>query len=313
MLPNLLLLILSIALILFGADRLTEGASVVSRRMGVSEMVVGLTVVSFGTSMPEFVVSMTGALTGASDISVGNIIGSNLFNALVIVGCSALACPIAISNPTVRRDMPFALLSTLLLVVLISDTMLTDTQDNLLTRLDGFILMLAFALFMLLMFVDKTDEEETAMLTMPLWGACLWIVVGLACLVLGGELFVDNATALAREWGVSEMFIGLTIAAGGTSLPELATSIVAARKGHSAMAIGNVVGSNVFNILFILGACSLVSPLSVNSVSVVDIALLVFSMVALWIFATSDLRISRTEGLTLILIYVGYVGYRIFI
>ncbi|MCF0183238.1 MAG: calcium/sodium antiporter [Bacteroidaceae bacterium] len=312
MLPNLLLLILSIALILFGADRLTEGASVVSRRMGVSEMVVGLTVVSFGTSMPEFVVSMTGALTGASDISVGNIIGSNLFNALVIVGCSALACPIAIGNPTVRRDMPFALASTLLLVVFISDTMLTDSQDNLLSRLDGFILLLAFAIFMILMFVNKGDDEETAMPATPLWGACLWIVVGLAGLVLGGELFVGNATALAREWGVSEMFIGLTIAAGGTSLPELATSIVAARKGHSAMAIGNVVGSNVFNILFILGACSLVSPLTVNSVSAVDLGLLVFSMVALWIFAASDRRISRTEGLTLMLIYVAYIVYRIF-
>lgn len=296
------LLILGCGLILWGADRLTEGASSLARRMGMSEMVVGLTVVSFGTSLPEFVVSLFGTLTNASDISVGNIVGSNLFNTLMIVGCSALACPIVVSKSTVHRDIPFVLLSTAMLVVM--------SLDDSLGCMDGVLLLLAFVVFMCYTFfcspsVDNTADENVA----PLWLSMLWCMVGLVCLVFGGQMFVDNATKIALELGVSEFVVGMTIAAAGTSLPELATSVVAALKGHSAMAVGNVIGSNVFNILFVMGVCAGIAPLNVADLSVVNLAILIGSAVLFWLFARSKYVIERWEGAILAVGYVSYIIY----
>ena len=237
-----------IILVLWGADRLTEGAVAVAERMNVPQIVIGLTVVALGTSMPEFCVSLISALKGTPDLAVGNIVGSNIFNSLLIVGAAAMVMPMTILKSTVRKDIPFALVASTVLLMM--------CLDGNIGRLDAAIL---FALFIAFMYftLKQARSPETAEEPQPkkraLWLSVVWIVVGLACLIGGSNLFVDGATAVATQLGVSEAVIGLTIVAGGTSLPELATSVVSARKGNSGIAIGNVLGSNVFNILGILG------------------------------------------------------------
>lgn len=316
---TVVLLLVGIALVLLGADKLTDGATGLARRFNVTEMVIGLTVVAFGTSLPEFVTSFMSALKGSSAISIGNIVGSNTFNVLMIVGCSALVSPIVISKSTIHKDIPFAILATLSLIVVSLDAVLDGGQfENLISRTDGLMLLGLFAVFMFYTFSiarnkDGAGEQPQALQIAPMsYGRIfLYVILGLAGLVFGGNLFVDAATEIALSMGVSETVVGLTLVAAGTSLPELATSIVAARKGSSAIAIGNVVGSNIFNIFFVMGFCATVSPMPVGSISYFDLGLMLLSILILWCFSYTKRTIERWEGGVMVVVYLVYLAYLI--
>ena len=319
MIISFLFLILGVVLVLFGADKLTDGATGLARRFNVSEMVIGLTVVAFGTSLPEFVTSFVSALKGSSEISIGNVIGSNIFNTLFIVGASAAVCPILIGKSTIQKDIPFGILASLVLIVMSMDIFLDGALSNMLSRADGLVLLGFFAVFMAYtMFMARNtttiaNEEETSEdKPMSYKQIFLYIILGLCGLVFGGDLFVDSACEIALSAGISETVVGLTIVAAGTSLPELATSIVAAKKGSSAIAIGNVVGSNIFNIFFVLGACATMSPMAVGGISYIDLSLLLFSVVLLWCFSYSKRKIERWEGVVMMLIFLIYIGYLVY-
>lgn len=311
---SFLYLILGIVLVLWGADKLTDGATGLARRFQVNDLVIGLTVVAFGTSLPEFVTSLFAALKGSSAISLGNVVGSNIFNTLVIVGLTALTRPIWVSRSTLTKDIPFALMSSLVFAVLCWDIWLDDAQFNEISRGDGLILLFFFVIFMYYTFsmarnkIDGTGASESVVpVMMPFWKISIYIVLGLLGLVFGGNLFVSGASDIAISLGVSESIVGLTLVAGGTSLPELATSIVAARKGNSAIAIGNVIGSNIFNVFFVLGVCAVISPMNAVSVSLTDVLILIFSMLLMWGFASTSRKISRWEGAVMTLLYVLYL------
>ena len=324
---NLLYIIIGVALVLWGADRLTEGASSLARGMRVPEIIIGLTIVAAGTSAPELFVSLVSALKGTADLAVGNVIGSNIFNTTLIVGCSALVAPMVVSKSTVRKDIPFAVVASLLLFVLCFDDMDSPhLWGNEITRSDGVILLIGFAGFMIYTFhtakkdgLMPTEEELEDNAEQPkdyshLLRNIFWIVVGLGCLIYGSNLFVDAATYVAHRFGVRQSVIGLTIVAGGTSLPELATSVVAAYKGRSAIAIGNVIGSNVFNILLILGTTAVISPLRIMGITIVDLMVLLVTIGFMWLFAFTKFYVSRREGAVLVgcfLLYMGWLFYLI--
>ena len=303
---NVFFVLIGIVLVLWGADRLTEGAVGLAERMKVSQLVIGLTVVAMGTSMPEFCVSLVSALKGTPDLAVGNIVGSNIFNALLIVGVAAMLAPMTILKTTVRKDIPFAVLASGALFLL--------CLDGNIGRVDAGFLLILFVFFMgVTLTTAKPDggAQTEAKKPMKPLVATAWLLVGLACLVLGSNLFVDGATTVAQAIGISDAVIGLTIVAGGTSLPELATSAVAARKGNSGIAIGNVLGSNVFNILLILGVTGVISPMNIQGISLVDLSVLFGSMMLLWLFSFTKYTITRLEGALLSSIYIIYVGYLI--
>ena len=329
MILNIILIIVGVVVVLWGADRMTDGAVGIAERLKVPQIVIGLTIVAMGTSMPEFCVSLVSALKGTADLAVGNVVGSNIFNAMLIVGCAAAVAPMTILPQTVRKDVPFALIASAALWVM--------CIDNSISRVDAALLFVAFLVFMYVT-LKKTPsatpaeasttstlaeesgerrEERNQSDALPqkkekgMWLSVGLVVLGLACLIIGSNIFVDNATALASAFGVSEAVIGLTVVAGGTSMPELATSIVAARKGNSGIAIGNVLGSNVFNILLILGGTGLIAPMTIKGITDVDLILLVVSMVMLWLFSYTKLRIERWEGLVLIVVFVGYMVWLI--
>ncbi len=310
-----ILLLIGLGLIVLGADWLVDGASSVARRMGVSEFVIGLTIVGFGTSCPELVVSLTGALEGNSAISLGNVVGSNIFNILFILGLTSVILPVSMTDKNRRRDIPICLAATTVLLLFgMTDALLGAGRSNMLSRWEGGILLLLFAGYMVFCF--KTDKdgatgESASQKTLPVWKAVGLIVAGLAGLVFGGELFVDNATELARSLGVSDKFIAVTILAGGTSLPELATCIVAAAKGKDLLALGNILGSNVFNALFILGTASVISPVSFDSMMLGDVVAFLSSAILLLIWAYSGRRnrIDRWEGAVMLLCFAAYYAY----
>ena len=312
MLLNALLIIVGIVLVLKGADLLTKGGADLARRMNVPELVVGLTIVAAGTSAPELFVSLVSALKGTPDLAVGNVVGSNIMNTLVIVGVTAMVAPMVISRQTVFKDMPFTVgASALLMVVALDGVHSLSLWGNTISRLDGVLLLLGFVAFMYYTFsMARKGEAEAVATKQPVsaWLCVVLMLVGLAMLVAGSELFVQSASSLAAALGVSESVIGLTIVAGGTSLPELATSIVAARKGQSAMAIGNVIGSNVFNILLILGLTATVCPMQIGGITMVDMAMMVVSVVVLWFFSYTKLTVARWEGAVLTAAYLAYLG-----
>ena len=303
MILNILFIVIGIVLVLWGADRLTDGAVAVAEKMKMPQIVIGLTIVAMGTSMPEFCVSLISALKGTSDLAVGNIVGSNIFNTLLIVGVSALVAPMSIMKTTVRKDIPFALVASALLLIM--------CLDGDISRIDAAILFVMFLIFMYITLrgakVQGTDVEEKEKKPMATWLSVVWILVGLACLIGGSNLFVDGATAVATKLGVSEAFIGLTIVAGGTSLPELATSVVSARKGNSGIAIGNVLGSNVFNILAILGLTGVISPMTLKGITMTDLSMMVISIILIWLFSFTKYKIERWEGAILTAVFVGYI------
>lgn len=318
MILNLLLIVLGVAMVLWGADRLTEGAAALARRMRVPEIVIGLTIVAAGTSAPELFVSLVSALKGTPDLAVGNVVGSNIFNCLLIVGCAAMVSPMTISRSTVRKDIPFGVVASLLLVLLAMDSFRSlSLSGNVLSRIDGLVLLVGFAVFMTYTFrvamkTDTSSMEASAQSAVNPWLSVAYVVIGLGCLVLGSNLFVESASSVARTLQVSEGVIGLTIVAGGTSLPELATSVVAARKGQSAIAIGNVIGSNVFNILLILGLTAVVCPMQISGITLVDLATMLTSILLVWGFSYTKLTVARWEGAVLTVLFLGYMGWLLY-
>ena len=309
MILNVLFILVGIVLVLWGADRLTDGAVAVAEKLKMPQIVIGLTIVAMGTSMPEFCVSLVSALKGTTDLAVGNIVGSNIFNTLLIVGVSAWVAPMTILKSTVRKDIPFALFASVILLIM--------CLDGNISRLDAGIL---FVLFLVFMYVTlkgaKTKDDDTTAKTesiednkkpMATWLSFVWIIVGLACLIGGSNLFVEGATKVAEHIGVSEAVIGLTIVAGGTSLPELATSVVSARKGNSGIAIGNVLGSNVFNILAILGVTGIITPMHLQGITMLDLSMMVFSTLLVWLFSFTKYKIARWEGIVLTIVFIGYM------
>lgn len=325
MLLNALWILVGVVLVLWGADRLTEGAVAVAERLRVPQIVIGLTIVALGTSMPELCVSVVSALKGTPDLAVGNVVGSNIFNALLIVGVAALVAPMTILRSTVFKDVPCALVASVVLLMMCQN-------DWVITRLDGAILFVFFLVFMRLTIKGATSaqpapqaaqgettqgqtaqeaaaDEASAKQPMKGWLAGLWMVVGLAALIGGSNLFVGGATEVARALNVSDAVIGLTIVAGGTSLPELATSVVAAKKGNSGIAIGNVLGSNVLNILFILGLTGMISPMHIEGITNVDLYMMLVSTILIWFFSFTKYTIERWEGAVLVLTFGGYMWY----
>ena len=309
MILNVLFILVGIVLVLWGADRLTDGAVAVAEKMKMPQIVIGLTIVAMGTRMPAFCVSLVSALKGTTDLAVGNIVGSNIFNTLLIVGVSAWVAPMTILKSTVRKDIPFTLFASVILLVM--------CLDGNISRLDAGIL---FVLFLVFMYVTlkgaktkdddstaKTDSIEDNKKPMATWLSIVWIIVGLACLIGGSNLFVEGATKVAEHIGVSEAVIGLTIVAGGTSLPELATSVVSARKGNSGIAIGNVLGSNVFNILAILGVTGVITPMHLQGITMLDLSMMVVSTLLVWLFSFTKYKIVRWEGIVLTIVFIGYM------
>lgn len=362
---NIVLLVLGVIIVLKGADWLTDGAVNIATRFGVSQMVIGLTIVAMGTSMPEFCVSMVSALKGTPDLAVGNVVGSNTLNTLLIVGCSALVAPIMVKRSSVKRDIPFAVVASLL--------MLLFCLDGAIGRVDAAVLFAGFCLFMFVTLkYAKTTEEHaatvatsgaamataaaastsvseapTSQTSVPeastsqssaseasvsqsyaseastsqtsapeasvasMLKAVVMLVVGLLCLIAGSNMFVDNASFVASSLGVSDAVIGLTIVAGGTSLPELATSMVSAKKGNSDIAIGNVIGSNVFNILMIIGITGLVKPMHIAGITTLDLIMMLASMLLMWFFCRTTYKVKRWEGAVLTIVYLAYLTWLI--
>lgn len=302
---QVLLLIFGIVVVLKSADWLTNGAVGLATKLGISQIVIGLTIIAIGTSMPEFFVSIVSAIKGTPDLAVGNIVGSNIFNVLLIVGVAATVAPIAIQRATVRRDIPIAIVASIMLTFMMLD-------DNI-SRIDALILFAAFIAFIWITLRnsknDANEKDASTEKVIPTWKSVLFIIFGLVGLVLGSNIFVDNASSLAHGWGISDAVIGLTIVAGGTSLPELATSAVAARKGDSGIAIGNVLGSNVFNILMILGLTGIISPMHIQNITYIDMAVMVISMALFWLFSFTKLRVERWEGCVLIACFLGYITW----
>ena len=317
MLLQFLFIVVGVALVLWGADRLTEGAASLARRLKVPEIIIGLTIVAAGTSAPELFVSVVSALNGTPDLAVGNVVGSNTMNAMLIVGVSAMVAPMVISRSTVSRDIPFSVAASVLLLLLCMDGMLCwSISGHMISRLDGIVMLMGFALFMAVALRQAlkshaAEQQEAEGGQMPVWRGLAYVLLGLLCLVVGSNLFVDAATKVAQQLGVSQGVIGLTIVAGGTSLPELATSVVAARKGQSAIAIGNVIGSNVFNILLILGLTALISPMQIGDITMVDLLMMLMSIALVWLFSATKLTIARWEGAVLTALYVAYLGWLI--
>jgi cation:H+ antiporter len=362
---NIVLLVLGVIIVLKGADWLTDGAVNIATRFGVSQMVIGLTIVAMGTSMPEFCVSMVSALKGTPDLAVGNVVGSNTLNTLLIVGCSALVAPIMVKRSSVKRDIPFAVVASLL--------MLLFCLDGAIGRVDAAVLFAGFCLFMFvtLKYAKTTEEHAATVATMgaamataaaasasvseastshtsapkastsqpsaseastsqssasesstsqpsapeasvaSMLKAVVMLVVGLLCLIAGSNMFVDNASFVASSLGVSDAVIGLTIVAGGTSLPELATSMVSAKKGNSDIAIGNVIGSNVFNILMIIGITGLVKPMHIAGITTLDLIMMLGSMLLMWFFCRTTYKVKRWEGAVLTIVYLAYLTWLI--
>ncbi|ODN30721.1 calcium/sodium antiporter [Fervidobacterium thailandense] len=307
---SLLLLIFGFVLVSYGADKLVEGASSLAKRLRVSDLLIGLTIVSFGTSAPELAVNIVSSLKGSSEISLGNVVGSNIFNLLGVVGTSALIKPVIVKHSTLRKEIPLSLIAALSLLALGSKS------TSIITRGDGVVLLLFFVIFLsYVLEMAKKDREMfdelavTKESNIPVWLSIIYIIGGLVGLSLGGRWIVNGAVEIARAFKVSEKFIGLTIVAIGTSIPELATSLVASIKGNDEIALGNAVGSNIFNIFFILGISALISPIQYNSALNADLWFLVAVTSVLIIFS-KDLRIQRLEGLGMI---IGYIGYTVFL
>ncbi len=301
----ILLLLLGLALIVFGADYLVDGSSSLARRLKVSEFVIGLTIVGFGTSAPEMVVSWLGAIQGNADISLGNILGSNIFNTLLILGLTAIILPIGITKTNKQQDIPMNIFVTALFIVF-------GLYDGIFSRLDGAIFLALFAAYVWLSFrTHDKSQEEVLETEMPVWQAIILVVGGLGALILGGRLFVNNATEIARMAGVSDKFIAITLLAGGTSLPELATCIVAAAKKKGALALGNIIGSNLFNLLLIVGGSALICPLSFSGLSLVDLGILALSAVALFTSAYIGRKneIDRLDGAIFVFVWLAYMTY----
>lgn len=308
-----LVIVLGFVILLLGAEGLVDGASSLAKRLGVSDLMIGLTIVAFGTSMPEFVVNMFSVANNATDLAITNILGSNIINTLVILGCSALVYPIAVQRNTIRFELPMNILAGALVFLFVYLTAAMATARTL-SRLEGMALLLVFAGFLFYSIsTAKDDAQTTTSATFPIWKCIMFIVLGLVGLVLGGEMIVRGATTVAQQLGIAESVIGLTVVALGTSLPELATSVIAAFKHNSDIAIGNVVGSNIFNVFFILGTSAVIRPLPVYDGIVLDSIMVALSAGLVWLGAASNKahQLKRWHGAVLLIVYAAYLTYRL--
>ena len=310
------LLIAGLAMILFGANWLVNGSSSIAKRFGISEFVIGLTIVGIGTSSPEMVVSFLSSLQGKADMAIGNIAGSNIFNTLLILGITALISPLTITKSNLKRDIPLNIIVTIILILLGMNFTIFGAGKDQLCRIDGAILLVIFVLYLWSSFKSDSSDEENGGEGIKEYSTFMsisMVAAGLAALIFGGKLFVNSATELAKMFGVSDKFIAITVMAAGTSMPELATCVVAALKGRGQLALGNVLGSNIANILLILGGSALISPLSFSVMTYVDIGILL--LCAAFIFASAFLfkkkQLDRYEGAILVLTEVGYMWYLI--
>ena len=306
-----------LVLILLGANGLTDGAAAVAKRFKISDLVIGLTIVAFGTSAPELVISVMAALGGSAEMAIGNVVGSNIFNVLAIIGVTAMVMPIKVGEGTMSKEIPLVILSSIVIAFMANDILLDGGSSNVISRIDGLVLLGFFLIFLRYTFAiarsGGEEEEGEKIKEMPIWKSTLFILGGLAGLIYGGQLFVDGASGIASSLGVSESIIGLTIVAGGTSLPELATSVTAALKKNSGIAIGNVIGSSLFNIFFVLGCSASISSLPMGGINNVDMVVLVGSAILFWLVGWffKKRTITRVEGALLVICYVAYTVYLI--
>ena len=308
-------LVIGFALLVKGADFFVDGASSIAKRLRIPAFIIGLTIVAFGTSAPELAVSMTAAIKGSNDIAIGNVVGSNIFNLLVVLGCSAAILPLVVEKSMIKRDYPLSIGAVVLLGILSID-MFNKNGVMKISRFDGVVLLVCFSLFMYLTIQEAlkhrkeaTHEEEEQDDTNPIGKSIIISLLGLAGIVIGGDLSVDGAKEIARFFGLSEAIIGLTIVALGTSLPELVTSIVAAKKGESDIAIGNVIGSNIFNIFLILGVSGAILPMQVSNTYIYDIAILLAISILAYLPILKTKKVARWQGITMVLVYVAYTAY----
>ena len=333
MLVDLILLIVGLALILVGANCLTDGASSIAKRLGISELVVGLTIVAFGTSAPELVISVMSAMKDNAGLAIGNVVGSNIFNILGIVGCVAIVRPIKIEKSIMTNEIPLMVLSSFAMLACANGVLLNNQPENLITRSDGILLLLFFLIFMRYTasiakdaanepiseapqnasMASSAGDSTTAKTSQSTIKSIFFVVGGLAALIWGGELFVDNASAIASSLNVSDAVIGLTIVALGTSLPELATSLVAAVKGQTGIAVGNVIGSFLFNIFLVLGVSATIHPLTMGGITNVDLLVMTGSAVLFWLtgWLIKKRTITRGEGILMVVAYVAYTAWLI--
>lgn len=317
--------LIGLLLIIKGADWMTDGAASIAKRFGISTLVIGMTIVAIGSSAPEFVVSALSALKGNTDMAIGNVVGSNIFNILAIMGATALVVPISASKGNLRNDVPFAVLSSLVVLFSAFDSFFTPGAENEISRSEGLLMLCIFAVFLSYTMAiakspkgngetsekseEKTDGET---MLMPLWKSIAFVIVGLAMLIFGGDQMVTGASGIATLMGVSQAIIALTIVSIGTSAPELAASLMAAKKGDTAMALGNVVGSVVFNVFFVLGASATISPLALGNISIIDISTLIIASAMLWFFCKSHSALVRWEGIVLITVQIIYYAILIY-
>lgn len=321
MIIDIVWLIVGLVLILTGANFLTDGASAVAKKFGLTDLVIGLTVVAFGTSAPELVISITASADSNPELAVGNVIGSNIFNILAIIGITAMVRPIAIKKSVMTIEIPMVLLSSVIILILGSSVVLDHTQANIISRVEGLLLLIFFLLFMRYTFAtarntpdagsDPQAADTNKLKNIKMWQAIVFIIGGLAALIWGGNKFVQGASAIASGLGVSEAVIGLTIVAIGTSLPELATSIVAALKNEPGLAIGNVIGSNIFNIFMVLGTAAVVKPLPFGNINYVDLWVLTGASLMFMIFGWFFKKriITRAEGTIMAICYILYMSW----
>ena len=316
---DVLLLVAGLALILAGANYLVDGASHIAKKLGMSDFIIGMTIVGIGTSTPEMVVSFASAIKGNADIAVGNVLGSNIFNTLMIIGITALLSPIALTSNNVKKDIPFSLLAAFVLCIMGCSTILDGTAVNTISRVNGIMLLCLFGVFMAYTIYSSSktdnlpDESSGNKKTVPAWISAAMVLGGLCGLVFGGEMFVDSASAIASRLGVSDAVIAVTIVAGGTSLPELASCVVAALKKNTDQALGNVIGSNVSNIFLILGGSATIQPLVMNGIRPLDLITLMTGAVLMFLFAFTFKKksIDRIEGAMLVALYIAFVVFTV--
>ena len=304
MLMEMILLVAGFAMLIKGADIFVEGAAGIAAKFGIPQLVIGLTIVAMGTSAPEAAVSIAAACKGTADITIGNVVGSNTINILVILGITALIVVVAVQQSTVRYEIPFVVLVSIVLLAM-------GAMDGVIGRMDGVILWALFLVYFIYLFLmaKHGKEEEEAQADEPFWKLLVFVVFGIALIVIGADVSVDAASEIARVIGLSERFIGLTIVALGTSLPELCTSVVAATKGKADLAIGNIVGSNIFNILFVVGTTALIIPVPFNPAFIADSVVAIAAAVLLWICVLPKKKLTRPGGAVMLVGYAGYFAY----
>lgn len=313
---SLILLIIGLGLIGYGANILVDGAAALAKKYNIPNIVIGLTVVAFGTSSPELAISAYSAYTGNSEIAIGNVVGSNIANILLILGITAIIFPLTILRNTVLKEIPLSVLAAIIVYVMVNDIAFANESKNIISFSDGIILLAFLAIFMYyLVHLAQTsgEDEDLTIMDMSKMKSVLYIMGGLACLIGGGKIFVDSAVELALSFGMSKAVVGLTIVAVGTSLPELATSVAAALKKNSDIAVGNIVGSNIFNVFFILGISSIIAPLDRGNITDIDLYTCIFASVVLLAsgYVMGRHKVTKTEGVIFVILYAVYLGYQV--